>query len=213
SDSVKGDKQMGALIKKMEDGDIDILVGTQMVAKGHHFPNLTFVGIIDGDMGLARGELRAAERTFQVLMQVAGRAGREKKAGEVFIQTHDPKHALFDCLLNCDRDRFLKMELTSRKQWNDPPFKRQVALIVTGKDEREVAQSARVLAHEFPKSGAGEILGPAPAPLAKLRDRYRYRLLVKNGDNNHAAIQKWLQETKIPSSVRVIIDVDPVSFY
>ena len=213
SDSIRGDKQMGELVTKMEMGDIDILVGTQMVAKGHHFPNLTFVGIVDGDMGLARGELRAAERTFQVLMQVAGRAGREKKAGEVYIQTHDPKHPLFDCLLTCDRDRFLKMELTSRKQWQDPPFSRHVALIVSGKDEREVAQSARLLAKVFPLESGVEILGPAPAPLAKLRDRYRYRLLVKSAENNHSIIQKWLSGTKIPSSIRVVVDVDPVSFY
>lgn len=213
SDSVRGDKQMGALVDKMSIGDIDILVGTQMVAKGHHFPNLTFVGIIDGDMGLARGELRAAERTFQVLMQVAGRAGREKKKGEVLIQTHEPGHPLFECLLNCDRDKFLKAELTNRKQWNDPPFRRQIGFIVTGKDEREVAQSARLLANTFPKDSKAEILGPAPAPMAKLRDKYRYRLLVKSGGNDHASIQNWLQSTKIFSSVRVIIDVDPVSFY
>lgn len=212
SDSVKTDKQMGEVVTKMEKGEIDILVGTQMVAKGHHFPNLTFVGIIDGDMGLARGELRAAEKTFQVLMQVAGRAGREEKKGEVMIQTHDPKHPLFECLLHMNRDKFLKMEISNRKQWQDPPFRRQIALIVSGKDERLVAQTSRHIVKHFDISKA-EILGPAPAPLAKLRDKYRYRILIKSADKLHEPVQKWLAETKIPSSVRVIVDVDPVSFY
>lgn len=212
SDSVKTDRQMGDVVAKMEKGEIDILVGTQMVAKGHHFPELTFVGIIDGDMGLARGELRAAERTFQVLMQVAGRAGRAAKKGEVMIQTHDPNHPLFECLLQMDRDKFLKMELQSRKLWQDPPFKKQMAFIVSGKDERSVAFASKTLANNFHISNA-EVLGPAPAPLAKLRDQFRYRLLVKSGDKLHDAVQKWLGSTKIPSSVRVVVDVDPVSFY
>lgn len=212
SDSVKTDRQMGDVVTQMEKGEIDILVGTQMVAKGHHFPELTFVGIIDGDMGLARGELRAAERTFQVLMQVAGRAGRAAKKGEVMIQTHDPQHPLFECLLQMDRDRFLKMELQSRKLWQDPPFKKQMALIVSGKDERSVAYASKTLANNFHISNA-EVLGPAPAPLAKLRDKFRYRLLVKSGDKLHDSVQKWLGETQVPSSVRVVVDVDPVSFY
>jgi primosomal protein N' (replication factor Y) len=212
SDSVKTDRQMGDVIRKMENGEIDILVGTQMVAKGHHFPNLTFVGIIDGDMGLARGELRAAEKTFQVLMQVAGRAGRAEKKGEVIIQTHDPKHPLFQCLLHMNRDQFLKMEISNRKQWQDPPFRRQIAFIISGKDEKIVAQTSRYLVKNFHIPNI-EILGPAPAPLAKLRDKYRYRILVKSSGKLHEPIQKWLAQTKIPSSVRVVVDVDPVSFY
>ena len=212
SDSVKTDRQMGDVVTAMEKGEIDILVGTQMVAKGHHFPNLTYVGIVDGDMGLARGELRAAERTFQVLMQVAGRAGRALKKGTVSIQTHDPQHPLFGCLMRMDRDQFLKMELQSRKLWQDPPFSKQMALIVSGKDERAVAYAAKTLASQFQVDDA-QILGPAPAPLAKLRDKYRYRLLVKSNHKMHDNIQKWLSGTNIPSSVRVVVDVDPVSFY
>ena len=212
SDNVKTDRQMGEVVTKMENGEIDILVGTQMVAKGHHFPELTFVSIIDGDMGLARGELRAAEKTFQILMQVAGRAGRAAKKGEVMIQTHDPKHPLFECLLTMNRDQFLKMELQSRKLWKDPPFNKQMALIISGKDERSVAFASKTLANSFQADDA-ELLGPAPAPMAKLRDKYRYRLLVKSQNKLHEKVQKWLSETKVPSSVRVVVDVDPVSFY
>ena len=145
-------------------------------------------------------------------MQVAGRAGRAAKKGEVMIQTHDPNHPLFECLLQMDRDKFLKMELQSRKLWQDPPFKKQMAFIVSGKDERSVAFASKALANNFHISNA-EVLGPAPAPLAKLRDQFRYRLLVKSGDKMHDAVQKWLGSTKIPSSVRVVVDVDPVSFY
>jgi primosomal protein N' (replication factor Y) len=143
---------------------------------------------------------------------VAGRAGRALKKGTVSIQTHDPQHPLFDCLMRMDRDQFLKMELQSRKLWQDPPFSKQMALIVSGKDERAVAYAAKTLASQFQVDDA-QILGPAPAPLAKLRDKYRYRLLVKSNHKMHDNIQKWLSGTNIPSSVRVVVDVDPVSFY
>lgn len=213
SDAIQGEKQMGELVEEMEHGDIDILIGTQMVAKGHHFPKLTLSAIIDGDMGLASGELRAAERTFQVLMQVAGRAGRGSLAGEVMIQTHDPDHALFTHLKTMDRDGFMHMELTHRKAWGDPPFGRQIALILSGKDEKQVAHAAQILRKNFPEHADTQILGPAAAPLAKLRDKYRYRLLVKGTGHLHKTVTSWLSATPIPKSVRVIVDVDPLSFY
>lgn len=213
SDSISGEKQMGELVEKMEAGEIDILIGTQMIAKGHHFPKLTLSAIIDGDMGLASGELRAAERTFQVLMQVAGRSGRSSLAGEVMIQTHDPDHALFKHLKTMDRDGFMLMELSHRKAWGDPPYGRQIALIISGKDEREVSTAANLLRRNFPENTDVQVLGPAPAPLAKLRDKYRYRLLVKGTNSLHKTVTQWLAETSIPKSVRVILDVDPISFY
>ena len=214
SDAITNNTQMATLITRMTHGHIDILIGTQMVTKGHHFPNLTLVVVVDGDMGLAQGELRAAERTFQLLMQVAGRAGRAEKKGEVLLQTHDPQNPLFQHIQRYDRDGFLHLELSHRKTWGDPPYGKQMAFIISGKDEHAVRHAARTLARHFPEKEGCRLLGPAPAPLAKLRDRYRYRLLVKQQKTHqHKHIATWLANTKIPSSVRVMIDVDPQSFY
>lgn len=215
SDAVSTPKQLAALVHAVEEREIDIIVGTQMVTKGHHFPHLTCVGVIDADMGLAHGDVRAAERTFQLLTQVAGRAGRGDAPGTVWVQSHDPGQPLFKALVTHDRDGFYKLELAARRQWGDPPFGRMVGVIVDGLDERLVEEGAKALAAGFPKdSTEARLLGPAPAPVAKIRDRYRYRLLVKGpaGVLLQGVVKNWIETVAVPKSVRVIVDVDPVSF-
>ncbi len=214
SDALKTPKQMAEFIEKIQNERLDIIVGTQMIAKGHHFPSLTTVGVIDADMGLAHGDLRAAERTFQLLTQVSGRAGRAQHKGQVFIQSYDVAHPLFKAIKTMNRDAFYTQELTSRKEWNDPPFGRQISLIVSGKDESQVIFSARALAKGFPKQKEVQLLGPAPAVMARLRDKYRYRLLLKSSKNKplQGLVQKWLSEVPVPQNVKILVDVDPVSF-
>jgi primosomal protein N' (replication factor Y) len=212
SDALTTPKQLGEVVEALENHTVDIVVGTQMVTKGHHFPNLTLVGVIDGDMGLAQGELRAAERTFQLMTQVAGRAGRGEKAGKVLVQTHMPEQPLFQCLVKHDRDGFYDLELAAREQWGQPPFGRQVAVIVDGLDAKLVEAAARALAVGFPKDGGMRVMGPAPAPLAKRKDKWRWRLLLSGPKVAHGAVLGWVESTALPKGVRVEVDVDPVSF-
>jgi primosomal protein N' (replication factor Y) len=214
SDAVSTAKQLAALVHAVEEREVDIIVGTQMVTKGHHFPHLTCVGVIDADMGLAHGDVRAAERTFQLLTQVAGRAGRGEAKGTVWVQSHDPAQPLFKALISHDRDGFYKLELEARKLWGDPPFGRMIAVIVDGLDERLVEEGAKALAAGYPKDSEARLLGPAPAPIAKIRDKYRYRLLVKGpaGVLLQGLVKGWIESVAVPKSVRVTLDVDPVSF-
>ncbi|MBI1309070.1 MAG: primosomal protein N' [Proteobacteria bacterium] len=216
SDAVRTPKQLSELVRAVEAREVDIIVGTQMVTKGHHFPHLTCVGVIDADMGLAHGDLRAAERTYQLLTQVAGRAGRGSAAGTVYVQSFDPEQPLFKALLNHDRDGFYALELEARKAWGDPPFGRLVAVIVDGLDEADVVEGARGLARGWEERGTrnevARLLGPAPAPVAKIRDRYRWRLLVKGPGVLQGIVKSWVESTAVPKGVRVVVDVDPVSF-
>lgn len=212
SDAVSTPKQLGELVRAVEAREVDIIVGTQMVTKGHHFPHLTCVGVIDADMGLAHGDLRAAERTFQLMTQVAGRAGRGSKAGTVYVQTFDPTQPLFQALVKNDRDGFYALELEARKMWGDPPFGRLISVIVDGLNEAEVVEGSRMLARQFRATEGVRLLGPAPAPVAKIRDRYRWRLLVKGEGLLQSLVKEWVENTAVPRGVRVTVDVDPVSF-
>ena len=148
----------------MESHTVDILLGTQIIAKGHHFPDLTLVGVVDADLGLGGGDLRAAERTFQLLYQVAGRAGREERPGRVLIQTHLPEHPVMQALAVGDKDRFLAVELEERRIGEMPPFGRLAALIVSGGDAQRVKAEARRIAQAAPETDEAIVLGPTPAP-------------------------------------------------
>lgn len=212
SDAVGTPAQLAELVAALETHAVDVVVGTQMVTKGHHFPNLTLVGVVDGDMGLAHGEVRAAERTFQLLTQVAGRAGRGAKAGRVLVQTFDPLQPLFQALVRHDRDGFYAAELAARQPLGAPPFGRQVALVVDGLEEAAVERGAQMLAREYPAGASMRLLGPAPAPLARVRDRYRWRLLLQGPRVDHALVKGWVEGVALPKGVRVVVDVDPVSF-
>lgn len=214
SDAASSPQEVKAIIAGMESGQIDILIGTQMIAKGHHFPNLGLVGVVDADLGLAGGDLRAGERTYQLLHQLSGRAGRETLAGHVILQSYMPEHPVMQALVSGARDRFMALEAQQREQAGMPPYGRLAALILDGTSEQEVAAFSRELARQAPQLRAIRVLGPAPAPLSLLRGRYRYRLLVKAPRNVsiQAYLSDWLARVMPSSRVRIKVDIDPYSF-
>jgi primosomal protein N' (replication factor Y) len=185
-----------------------------VVAKGHHFPLLTLVGVVDADLGLEGGDLRAAERTFQLLHQVAGRAGRAERPGVVYLQTWMPEHGVMAALMQDDRDRFFALEAEQRRAHGMPPFGRLAAVILSAPDDAAADSAARAFARTAPHLPGIEVLGPAPAPLRILRGRHRRRFLVKarREINLQAALREWLARVRIPGSVRVQVDIDPYSF-
>ncbi len=214
SDTVSTAAAAEALVRSMERGEIDVLVGTQMIAKGHHFPSLTLVGVVDADLSLGGGDPRAAERTFQLLYQVAGRAGRADRPGRVLIQTHLPEHPVMRSILDGDRERFLAVELEERRAGGLPPLGQLAALILAGRDRGQVEGEARKLARAAPPDDGVRVLGPAPAPLSLLRGRWRERLLVKAEPEIDlpAWLRRWLGPVRLPSQVSLQIDVNPQSF-
>ena len=214
SDTLGSPDRAAQFIAEVEAGAIDVIVGTQLVTKGFHFPELTLVGVVDADLGLEGGDLRAAERTYQQVAQVAGRAGRGAKPGEVLIQTRHPDAPVIAALAAGDRDAFYAAETEARRHAGAPPFGRWAALIVSSEDEAEAAEAARALGGAAPRMDDLAVYGPAPAPLSLLRGRYRYRLLI--GARRSAALQQtirdWLAPLNFPPGVRVGIDIDPYSF-
>lgn len=214
SDTLTGPARAAAMVKAIEDHEIDLLIGTQVIAKGFHFPLLTLVGVIDADLGLAGGDLRAAERTYQLLSQVSGRAGRERDPGKVFLQSHLPEHPVLAALAAGKRDDFVRRELDARRAHGMPPFGRLVALIVSSRAEDAARQVAAALRRAAPHFDQVRVLGPAPAPLALLRGRFRFRLLLK-AEKSVAVqpiVREWLARVRVPGAVRVAVDVDPYSF-
>jgi primosomal protein N' (replication factor Y) len=185
-----------------------------MVAKGWHFPHLTLVGVVDADLGLAGGDLRAGERTVQMLHQVAGRAGRAEAPGTVLLQTFDPEHPVMRALRSGSLSAFMAQEARERRPSHWPPFGRLAALIVSATDERTADATARALSRTAPHGDGIEVLGPAPAPFALLRGRFRRRLLLKTSKDIavQPILRDWLARTDIPRTARVDVDVDPVSF-
>ena len=214
SDTLSGPVRLGEFIKAVQDSKIDIIIGTQVIAKGHHFPLVTCVGVIDADLGLAGGDLRAGERTYQLLHQVAGRSGRESRPGKVFLQTSQPDHPLIKALLSWDRDGFLEEEKRGRRGAGMPPFGKLAAVILSAKDPRIVDDLASVIAASAPYSSGVQILGPAIAPIAILRGRHRRRFLVKCSKNINIQkiLKSWLRNIKVPSNAKVDIDIDPYNF-
>ncbi|MDZ3836814.1 MAG: primosomal protein N' [Rhodospirillales bacterium] len=214
SDTLTGPAATAELVRTMEAGEIDIVIGTQIIAKGYHFPHLALVGVIDADLGLSGGDLRAGERTFQLIYQAAGRAGRGERPGRALVQTTMPQHPVMAALASGDRDRFLAAEDAARREAGMPPYGRLAALIVSGADAKAVEAAANALALTAPKADGVRVLGPAPAPLSLLRGRHRRRLLL------HAArsvavsplVRQWLAATRLPGTVRVQVDIDPYSF-
>ncbi len=214
SDTLDNPQAAQTLVDQVARREIDILIGTQIMAKGYHFPLLTLVGIVDGDLGLAGGDPRASERTFQLLQQMAGRSGRAEDAGRVLLQTVSPDHPVMKALVKGDRDAFMDIELKEREAYRLPPFARLASLTVSGSDMREVIRAAQHLADIAPKDGKIRVLGPAPAPFAKLRGKYRHRLMVQAPRNVNlpATIKSWLAEINLPRNLKLLIDIDPYSF-
>ena len=214
SDTVTSPEGLRELIARMEAGAIDILIGTQIVAKGHNFPTLTLVGVVDADAGLRGGDLRAGERTFQLLQQVAGRAGRADKPGRAIIQTYSPESPAIALLAAGDRDAFLAYEMDQRRLVSFPPFGRLGAVIVSAPSAEQADEASTLLGENQPNATGVEVWGPAPAPITILRGRHRRRFLVRSEKNVDlsAFLSAWKERVKLPSAVRVTLDVEPYSF-
>jgi primosomal protein N' (replication factor Y) (superfamily II helicase) len=215
SDTADTHDKLKSILSDIQNHKVDIVIGTQIIAKGHHFPKLTCVGIIDADLGLSGGDLRASERTFQLLHQVAGRAGRESEKGHVYLQTFQPEARVMQALANGGRDDFLEVEAANREAAKMPPFTRLAGIIVSGRDEALVLDVARKLGQSSPHGAGVQTLGPAEAPMYRLRGKFRRRLLVRADKNIdlQKAIEHWVKSLKVPSTVRVQIDIDPQSFF
>ncbi len=214
SDTLWSPARAAEFVEAMDAGMIDIVVGTQLVTKGYHFPNLTLVGVVDADIGLSGGDLRASERSFQQIAQVAGRAGRGDKPGEVFIQTRAPEAPVMAALIAGDAEAFYAAETDARREANMPPFGRLAAIIVSAEDARAAEDTARAIGKAAPQVAGVDIWGPVPAPLAMLRGRHRHRLLV-HAPRSFALqqmLRDWLGGCDWPAKVRVSVDVDPYSF-
>jgi primosomal protein N' (replication factor Y) (superfamily II helicase) len=214
SDTIWSPAKAAEFVGRMEAGEIDIVVGTQLVTKGYHFPNLTLVGVVDADLGLQGGDLRAAERTFQQIAQVAGRAGRGEKPGRVLVQTHEPSAAVIEALVSGDSESFYAAETRSRREAAMPPFGRLAGIVVSSEDLAEANEAARLIGRAAPRVDNMAVFGPAPAPLAMLRGRHRQRLLVHaaRAVDMQEVIRSWLGALSWPRGVRVTVDVDPYSF-
>jgi primosomal protein N' (replication factor Y) (superfamily II helicase) len=215
SDLVATVERMREEFVDIANGLFDIVIGTQLVAKGHNFPMLNLVGVIDADLGLSNGDPRAAERTFQLLHQVIGRAGRDAGIGRGFLQTHQPEHPVMRALIAQDREAFYSAEIGLREATHYPPFGRLASIVVSGPDKNNAAAHARALARSAPRADEVRVLGPAEAPLALVRGRYRFRLLIRAPRNFDLAayLREWLAAApKTKGSIKLDIDVDPQSF-
>ncbi len=214
SDTTQGADAVRALVGRMERGEIDILVGTQIAAKGHNFPRLTLVGVVDADLGLAGGDLRAGERTYQMLVQAAGRAGRADRPGRALLQTHQPDHEAIQALVAGDRTAFLDAERMMREMLKLPPYGRLAALILSGPEPERLENCAREVAAAAPHAEGVEVFGPADAPLAVVRGRWRKRFLVQaeRRVDVSAYMRAWMARVKIPAAIRSSVDIEPYSF-
>ena len=215
SDFPGGTERLRTELEAVANGEADIVIGTQLVAKGHNFPGMTLVGVLDADIGLTSGDPRASERTFQLLQQVTGRAGRGARAGRALVQTYQPEHPVIAALVSGEAERFYAEETAAREAAGLPPFGRLAALIVSGEDRGAAEAHGRALARIAEPPPGVMVLGPAEAPLALIRGRYRFRLLVKTERevNVQAYLRAWLARGEKPrGSVRVAVDVDPMSF-
>jgi primosomal protein N' (replication factor Y) len=215
SDLMATAERMREELKDIVEGRVDIIIGTQLVAKGHHFPKLNLVGIVDADLGLSNGDPRAAERTFQLLHQVAGRAGRETGRGHGYLQTHQPNHPVMRALIAGDREAFYATEIEARERVHYPPFGRLASLIISAPDRPSAEGFARRLAGAAPTHEAVRVLGPAEAPIAVVRGRHRFRLLVKAARSFDLSgyLRGWLERApKADTGVKLDVDVDPMSF-
>ena len=214
SDIITSRQSLERLVNKIEQGEIDIIIGTQILAKGHHFPNLTLVGVIDADMGLFGTDFRAAEHTFQQLFQVAGRAGRSEYAGRVLLQTYQPEHPVLTAICASDRDSFMQTDMMGRKMANMPPYGQLIAVIVEGQRESVLQSYCNALRDAIPNLKGAKIMGPITAQIYQIRNWYRMRFLVAGSRNANLqpVVLHWLESVKQPVNIRVKIDVNPMNF-
>jgi len=214
SDTITGPAAAAEFVNAMSEGRIDLLLGTQIVAKGYHFPNLTLVGVVDADLGLAGGDLRASERTYQLLSQVAGRAGRAEHPGRVMLQTHMPDHPVMQAMAAQDQEAFINSEIEARQMAGMPPFGRLASVILSSPDPDSLKSCLSELSRRAPQGQNFWIMGPAPAPLSMIRGRHRFRFLLKatRDVSLQPILQTWLTGLKMPSKARLQVDIDPYNF-
>ncbi|MEO1660830.1 MAG: primosomal protein N' [Pseudomonadota bacterium] len=214
SDTAMGGDATRGIVERMAEGEIDVLVGTQIVAKGHNFPNLTLVGVVDADSGLQGGDLRAGERTYQLLSQVAGRAGRAERPGRALIQTYQPNNPAMQALAAGDRDGFLKIERDVRHELTLPPFGRMAALVLSAPDAGMAKEIGLAAGKSAPHGDGVTVYGPAPAPISILRGRHRLRFLITapREIDLSAYMAAWVNALKLPNAARAAVDIDPYSF-
>jgi len=215
SDLITSIETMRSELNEIAQGRVDIIIGTQLVAKGHHFPRLNLVGVVDADLGLGNGDPRAAERTWQLLNQVIGRAGRDQGRGVGYLQTHQPEHPVMKALIACDREEFYESEIASRERTGYPPFGRLASLIISAGDRPTAESFARRLVAAAPRDERVQLLGPAEAPLAVIKGRFRFRLLLKSPRNFDLSeyLRHWLAVgPKTKGNLKLEVDVDPQSF-
>lgn len=216
SDMFGSARALKAKIEEIAEGEADIIIGTQLVAKGHNFPNLTLVGVIDADLGLQGSDLRAAERTFQLMRQVAGRAGRAQKPGQALLQTFQPEHPVIRAILSGDENGFWSAEAAERQAAGVPPYGRMAGIVLSGPDVAAVFDLGNAMArNDGPLRQIGaQVYGPAPAPIARIRGRHRVRLLVKadKGAPIQDAIARWIAPLRLTGDLRLSVDIDPQSF-
>ena len=217
SDMYGSARALKAEIEQIAAGGADIIIGTQLVAKGHNFPNLTLVGVIDADLGLQGSDLRAAERTFQLMRQVAGRAGRAEKPGTAFLQTYQPEHPVILAILDGDEERFWTAEAREREAAGVPPYGRMAGIILSAPEVTTAFDAGNQLARQDGALRAigAQVFGPAPAPIARVRGRHRVRLLVKAAKTAalQPALAQWVGQLRLKNDLRVTVDIDPQSFY
>ena len=216
SDLVESMERLRQELDDVAAGKFDIVIGTQLVAKGHHFPKLNLVGIVDADLGLGNGDPRAAERTFQLLHQVVGRAGREEGRGYGFLQTHQPDHPVMKALILGDREAFYSSEIELRERTHYPPFGRLASLVITANERHSAESYGRGLVSIAPKDEGVRVLGPAEAPVAVVRGRHRFRILVKapRAFDLSGYLRDWLSAAPKPKgNVKLEVDIDPQSFF
>jgi primosomal protein N' (replication factor Y) len=210
-DDSSSESELGDQLEEIASGEIDIIIGTQIITKGLHFPNLQLVGVIDADIGLMGGDLRATERTFQLLKQVSGRAGRESTGGEVILQSYYPDNVIINALKHGDRQSFINYELESRKQELMPPYAKLASILIEAKKEADAANIAAEVARAAPAYEKVSIYGPVVALMARINRYHRYRILIKSSKNFNLQnyIRDWLSSLKIPSRIKIKIDIDP----
>ena len=216
SSDMGSNSQLKDRFGEIERGEYDLIIGTQLVAKGHHFAKLTLVGVLDADLGLAHGDPRAAEKTFQILTQVTGRAGRAAKAGRAFLQTYHPSHPVMEAMVKQDREAFYAHELEAREAGGLPPFGRLAALIVSANEHDDAMGFARRLLSAAPQAEGLRLFGPADAPVAMVRGRHRVRLLAQSPKDFDLSgyVRFWLSSAeRVSGNLRVQVDIDPMSFY
>ena len=214
SDYLNNPTDILSALEKIKNHEIDLIIGTQLVSKGYNFPNLTYVGVLDGDFGLELSDIRSAERTYQILNQVAGRAGRMKEDSVVKILTHMPDHPIIESIIKNQKEDFYNTELAIRKSAGMPPFSRLASIIVSSSDKALLLDYVRRLDELKNTPKNIDVFGPIEAPLSKLRKKYRMRFLIRSPKNSHIQfyIERWLNTLKINPKIRVVVDVDPYNF-